>query len=461
MKNWNALFVRHGWLLIKEKENVFNCQYETEMNKQFLLQSLERANLSYDYDGQTLEMHSGPIQEEEWISVLDFQGRGHGGHLWFRPGQEEPKIQELDTYICGIVRHLNRLGFYTNGSCDGHGRQSGSVSIVKNEKDIEQLEQLFLALGMNRVNYRENPQSYVISFRLRRPELLHLAERLSMVEEEWLVKGHDYIKAQLFYVQLEELLSVPGESGNEGRIREVVKEKLTPFVDDITVDRYGNVLAEKTYRSGHGPTVLLSAHLDTVEEIAENRRIIKENGIWSSSEGILGADDRAGVAVLLNIAETLYQSPTFSGKIKFIFTVEEEVGLVGARNVDNYFLWGTDAAIVVDRRGTGDIVTSCGGSIPFCDEAYGTFMEQAAIEAGLSGWKCTQGGSSDTRIWAEHGIQSVNLSAGYNYEHSDAEFLDIQACYRTVQLIQSFLGKGRELRQVLNDIRRKRMALVN
>ena len=209
MKNWNALFVRHGWLLNKEKENVFNCQYETEMNKQFLLQSLERANLSYDYDGQTLEMHSGPIQEEEWISVLDFQGRGHGGHLWFRPGQEEPKIQELDTYICGIVRHLNRLGFYTNGSCDGHGRQSASVSIVKNEKDIEQLEQLFLALGMNRVNYRENPQSYIISFRLRRPELLHLAERLSMVEEEWLVKGHDYIKAQLFYAQLDELLSVP------------------------------------------------------------------------------------------------------------------------------------------------------------------------------------------------------------------------------------------------------------
>ena len=46
---------------------------------------------------------------------------------------------ELDTYICGIVRHLNRLGFYTNGSCDGHGRHSASISIVKNEKDMEQL----------------------------------------------------------------------------------------------------------------------------------------------------------------------------------------------------------------------------------------------------------------------------------------------------------------------------------
>jgi putative aminopeptidase FrvX len=229
----------------------------------------------------------------------------------------------------------------------------------------------------------------------------------------------------------------------------------------MTVDRYGNLLAEKTYKSGHGPTILLSAHLDMVEEMTENRRIVKESGVWSSSEGILGADDRAGVAVLLNIAEALYQSPAFSGKIKFIFTVEEEVGLVGARNVDEYFLWGTDAAIVVDRRGTGDIVTSCGGYIPFCEEAYGRFIEQAAIEAGLSGWKCTQGGSSDTRIWAGHGIQSVNLSVGYNYEHTDAEYLDIQACYGTVQVIQSFLGKGQELRRVLHNIRRKKMVHMN
>ena len=82
---------------------------------------------------------------------------------------------------------------------------------------------------------------------------------------------------------------------------------------------------------------------------------------------------------------------------------------MGAREVDEYFLGGTDVAIVVDRRGKGDIVTSCGGYIPFCEEAYGRLFEDAAKEIGISGWKCTNRGSSDTRIWAEHGIQSVNL----------------------------------------------------
>ncbi|MEH7111575.1 M20/M25/M40 family metallo-hydrolase [Neobacillus niacini] len=461
MKNWNQLFVRHGWLVNEKEENIFDCRHETGANKEFLLQILEQAQLSYRYDKKTLVMQSQPIAEGDWISFLDFHYRGRGEGLWFRPGQEEPKVRELDTYICGIVRQLNRLGFFTNGSCDGHDRNSAFVSIVKKENNIEQLVPLLLALGMKRVNYRENRQSYTISFPIKRLELLDLAEKMSVVQEVWLEKGVDYLKEQLFYMQLEELLSIPGESGNEGRIRDVVQEKLTPYVDFITVDRHGNLLAEKTYRTGHGPTLILSAHLDTVEEILENRHIVKENGIWSSSEGILGADDRAGVAVLLNIAETLSHSTTFSGKIKFIFSVEEEVGLVGASKVDDYFLWGTDAAIVVDRRGTGDIVTSCGGYIPFCDAEYGEFIEQVAKDAGWDGWRCTPGGSSDTWIWAQHGIQSVNLSAGYNREHTDKEYLDIRACYGTAQLIQSFLGKGHELRRVLNGIRRKQRVQVN
>lgn len=163
-------------------------------------------------------------------------------------------------------------------------------------------------------------------------------------------------------------------------------------MDFISVDRHGNLLAEKTYRSGNDLTILLNAHLDTVVEIKPDREIIKGNGIWTSSEGILGADDRAGVAVILYMVEHLMNS-SFSGKVKYIFTVQEECGLNGARKLDDYFHWGTDAAFVVDRRGTGDIVTSYGGYMPFCDNKLGSFIEKVASEAGLEGWKCTSGGS--------------------------------------------------------------------
>ena len=460
MKTWNQLFVRHGWMLDRKEENVFDCTHETEVNVDYLVECLNQAEVSYSMKEGVLTLQDDSISEQEWIQILEFRNRGIGGYLWFQPGSEEPKVRELDTYISGIVRQFNRLGFYTNGSCDGHGKRAAHVTVVKEGRKIESLEQMLLALGMKRVDHRDQRNGYLVSFPLKKSELLELAEKLSFMKEEWLDHGYDHIKKEMFYQLVEQLLSIPGASGNESRVREFVKEKLTPYVDSITVDRYGNLLAEKKYRSGHGPTILLNAHLDIVEELEPNRLILKENGIWSSSKGILGADDRAGVAILLHIAEQLNNS-SFSGKVKFIFTVKEEIGLVGARKVDEYFLWGTDAAIVVDRRGKGDIVTSCGGYIPFCEEAYGEFFENIAKEKGISGWKCTNGGSSDTRIWAEHGIQSVNLSVGYNDEHTEEEYLDVEACYGTVQLIQAFLGKGHELRRVLNGIRRNNRFYVS
>ena len=88
---------------------------------------------------------------------------------------------------------------------------------------------------------------------------------------------------------------------------------------------------------------------------------------------------------------------------------------------------------------------------------FGGFFEGVAKEKGLSGWKCTTGGSSDTRIWAEHGIQSVNPSVGYGNEHTENESLDIEACYNTAQLVRAFFEEARELRRVLNGIRRERV----
>jgi tripeptide aminopeptidase len=258
---------------------------------------------------------------------------------------------------------------------------------------------------------------------------------------------------------LEELLMIPGASGNEGKVRDYVVEKLMPLVDHLTIDRTGNILAEKTYKTEHGPVILLNAHLDTVYEIEEDREIIKEGKVWSSSKGILGADDRAGVAVLLHIAEFLHLSSTFNGKVKFIFTVEEECGLVGANQVDDYFLWNTDAAIVVDRRGTGNIVTSCCGYIPFCHPLYGSFFKNVATSEGLNGWETTPGGSSDTRVWAMNGIESVNLSAGYFNEHTDEECLDVEDCYRTAILIEGVFKRSREMKGVLREI--NRMKRVN
>ena len=457
MKNWNQLFIRHGWKLEAQMENEFNCNGETEGNMEFLLQSLKAVKAEFTYDCSTLVIKSHPVSEEEWICAVDFQHRGRGEGLWFRPGKEEPKVIELDTFISGIVRQVNRLGFQTTGSCDGHERRMANFSLKKENTNVEQLVQLFTGLGVKAL-FRDNRNNYLVKLPLSRAALLDVAEKLSFIEKSWLNEGSDFIEQQLFYLLLENLLSISGESGNEAEVREFVKAHLTPFVDYITIDRHGNLLAEKTYRTGHGPTILLNAHLDTVVPIDEDRAIEKNGATWTSSTGILGADDRAGVAVLLHMAEHLYYSD-FHGKVKFIFTVKEECGLVGARKLDAYFLWGTDAAIVVDRRGNGDIVTSCGGYLPFCHEAYGTFFEKVAVQEGLNGWNCTAGGSSDTAIWASHGIQSVNLSVGYGNEHTEDEYVNVEHCYEVTNLLKGVFNSGRELRSALRNERRGQQPL--
>ncbi|MBO0960062.1 M20/M25/M40 family metallo-hydrolase [Neobacillus sp. MM2021_6] len=448
MKSWNQLFIRHGFIVTEVRPNIFDCRNETEVNLAFLQESLEELSISFTLSQGVLSLTSPVVEEDRWVEIVDNNHRGRGEDLWFRPGQDQPKVKELDTYIAGMVRQLNRLGFFTEGSCDGHNRRNPTIGFIR-QVNVEAVMELLLAVGIPHIFKRNR----FLNLRIQRNLLLDITENLSYIQKDWLEKGIEFIRKQFFFKRLEELLSIEGESGNETEIRQVVKEALCHHVDYVTVDQAGNILAQKTYGTGHGPTLLLNAHLDTVERIEPGRTIVKNGSIWSSDKGILGADDRAGVAVMLELARRL-QPTSFNGKIKFIFTVEEEIGLMGARSIDETFLWDVDAAIVVDRRGTGDIVTSCGGYEPFCDELYGRFFEDSAKRLGWMGWKTTPGGSSDTRIWASHGIQSVNLSAGYMNEHTSLESLNVEACYNTLNLITAVIHDSRNLQRTLRQIDR-------
>lgn len=60
---------------------------------------------------------------------------------------------------------------------------------------------------------------------------------------------------------LDKLTSLDGPSGYEGEVRNFIKEKIAPYVDEIFVDRMGNVIAHK---KGNGKRVIIDAHMDEV-----------------------------------------------------------------------------------------------------------------------------------------------------------------------------------------------------
>jgi len=233
--------------------------------------------------------------------------------------------------------------------------------------------------------------------------------------------------------QFIELLNIHGTSGNEEPVRDYLKPILTELMDNVKVDDYGNLLADKKCGDGNGATVLLSAHMDTVKGVLADRELIEtEDGIIMSNKGALGADDRGGIAIILTVLRNLNKL-NFNGHIKVSFSREEEIGCVGASKIDpDWYANDTDLAIVVDRRGNRDIVVGCG--MAFCSDSVGYFMEDVSKMVDMD-WKAVEGGISDAMVFAEHGINSINLSAGYMNEHTVNEYASLKDMGDTVRLI--------------------------
>ena len=226
---------------------------------------------------------------------------------------------------------------------------------------------------------------------------------------------------------LEKLISTFGVSGNEERVRCVIQEEIKKYVDEVFVDKVGNLIARK---KGKKPKIMLAAHMDEiglmVKNIEPNGRIyfaevggadpimllgervhvetkkgiihgvittgevndgnfldklpkveelfvdtglskkdLKNRGIeigsflslerdlyhLGSEKIICGKafDDRIGCYVLIELAKRLKKSDC---EVYFVFTIQEEIGLVGA--MTSAYIVEPDWAIAVDVIETSD-----------------------------------------------------------------------------------------------------------
>ncbi|WP_368915175.1 M20/M25/M40 family metallo-hydrolase [Exiguobacterium acetylicum] len=359
----------------------------------------------------------------------------HGMEALFDPRRQALPYHLFDGYVRGIVRMMNELGILTSYCCDGHGKRAARVytqDLLTNQ------QRYLLRLAADAVpGLTVSLQSRWIQLEVReqRSLLLDLAEVLYRIKQD--ASTIQELELQRFRKRLLRWLAIPGQSRREQMVRSRVQQAVRRFADDSFIDEKGNLLV--TYHQGKGPVILLSAHLDTVERIDSYRTLFQEGTILTSSNGILGADDRAGIAAILELMERI-PATDFRGTIKLAFSVEEEIGCRGAEAMDASFLEDVDATIVFDRRGTRDIVTGCHGEFDFCETAFGACFEQAGLLSGMPDWRTTRyGGSSDAKLFALRAIPAVNLSVGYLHEHTDFEQVDFAATLETVRLVETLL----------------------
>lgn len=95
-----------------------------------------------------------------------------------------------------------------------------------------------------------------------------------------------------------------------------------------------NLIARLRGNKPGAPSVYLSAHFDTVEPTA-GLTIDEYNGIfYSTSDTILGADDKAGMAPAVEAVRCLIESDEEYGDVYLLFSCAEEIGLKGAGVLD-------------------------------------------------------------------------------------------------------------------------------
>lgn len=119
----------------------------------------------------------------------------------------------------------------------------------------------------------------------------------------------------------------------------------------------GNVLGFLKGNTDAEP-ILLTAHMDTVSPGRGIKPQIKDGIIYSDGTTILGSDDKAGIAAILEAIKTIQENDIEHGDIELVFSIYEEGGLYGAKNLD-YDSIKSKKVFVFDSGGNpGEIITS-------------------------------------------------------------------------------------------------------
>jgi tripeptide aminopeptidase len=96
----------------------------------------------------------------------------------------------------------------------------------------------------------------------------------------------------------------------------------------------GNLIAHLPgTRAGVAP-LLLCAHMDTVAPGENVRPVVEQGVIRSDGTTVLGGDDKSGCAVVCEAVRVLRERGIPHGPIDVVFTICEEVGLLGAKHLD-------------------------------------------------------------------------------------------------------------------------------
>jgi tripeptide aminopeptidase len=132
-----------------------------------------------------------------------------------------------------------------------------------------------------------------------------------------------------------ELAAIPSPSGQERAVAERVTGYLRRLGLSVEEDEFGNLLARMEATAGDGGIpIFLCSHLDTVPPTGPIEPVVHDGVVRNSAGTILGADNKASVAAMLEAARRLREEGRPHAGVELLFTLGEETGLEGAKAFD-------------------------------------------------------------------------------------------------------------------------------
>jgi len=159
-----------------------------------------------------------------------------------------------------------------------------------------------------------------------------------------------------------QLVQIDSVSKEEGKIAQTLYDMLSDLGAEVIRDdaaekiggQSGNIIAK--FKGTAVAPIMLNAHMDTVEP-GRGIEPDLENGVFKSKgDTILGADDKSALAIILEALRVLNENQINHGPLEVVFTVCEEVGLLGAKNL-NFDLISAQYGFALDATDTQGVIT--------------------------------------------------------------------------------------------------------
>lgn len=190
---------------------------------------------------------------------------------------------------------------------------------------------------------------------------------------------------------LMKFLAIDGVTGHEAAIAKAVSEELQAVGVPASAIRFddahtriplptetGNLIVDLP-GTKPGPRIMFATHLDTVPLCAGAMPIRKGDHIVTDGSTALGGDNRTGCALLVTLVETLLKHKLPHPPITLLFTVREESGLHGARELKPADLNGATMCFNVDSKLASELIIGAVGQ-----ENWDVTIRGKASHAGVA-----------------------------------------------------------------------------